>query len=143
MNKKILLPIIIFIILCGLLYFNIPLKIVKPETECSGDLKKIGSIDHRDVYTYCIKDFKMIPGMNERMSTKTIEKGTIKTNCYWDGGTCIYSGINYIIVDCQDYQKNPKTSDIIITTKKNEQNVLGACATKYNQSDDEQYEEQE
>ena len=39
--------------------------------------------------------------INKNMNTEAMLKGTfIINNCYWDGGTCFYYGINYMVIDC-------------------------------------------
>ena len=59
------------------------------------------------------------------MNTEAMLKGTfIINNCYWDGGTCFYYGINYMVIDCQDYGKKTKTSKIILLVKKYENDLV-------------------
>lgn len=105
---------IIIIILC------LPLKIAVPSTGCNG-LKKVGAIEIREVYSYCIDKVIIIPSLNKNMTTKDLLKGTIPS-----GKTNINKGINYVIIDCDDNMK-PKMTPLIITKEKYIDEAMRYC----------------
>ena len=145
MKKKIIILFTIIIIIFGIVLVinsnSITISITPNKNCTSDDLEKIGSIKNRDVYTYCAKDIDISPKLNKKMKTKDIINRTKKiyqivekTDCLWDGGTCIYDRGDYVIVDCQDYGNEERTTKIVITPKNNKYDVINsyhACVKSY------------
>ena len=137
MKKIIIVILTIFgFLLFLLILHNIPFKYVVKTKNCEANdssLKKIASLKHRDLYTYCLDDVKMIPNvLNNSTKPSTIRKGTIKTGFIWDGGTTIFTGVNYIIVDCRDISLTDDNNylPLIITTSEYENNAWKYCHDK-------------
>ena len=105
---KMVLAIIMIILGIQLIYiflFGVENKIVTPKKNCitsEEKLKKIRTIGDIDLYTYCIKNINFIGTDNTLSSLDDLKKGSHYYTMYSDGGTEIYHGLNYSIVDCQE-----------------------------------------
>ena len=127
-NKKVIVIVMIIGIVIGLFLLFMPIKIF---VHNDSSLEKIGVIEgKRNVYSYCVKEVLVFPPMNKKMSTKAFLKGTVLTGYVWDGGTGFNQGIGYVIVDCQDMLKHPRTSPVIVTTKECQDEAFKYCKSQ-------------
>ena len=129
-RKIIIIAVILFVLLVFILYFFIGFdtKKVVPKSKCSPETEEIiniGSVEGIDLYSYCIEDVKFLNNDGDYTSRNSFLKGTGYVTMIWDGGSLIYKGKNYYIIDCK--QLNGEHLKYIISNIDNQQDAWSHC----------------